>query len=77
MWGILGGIAHAGAQGNVNAKVRALKLNAIQLRIADAIAGMPDGEDGKLEPSPRIAICDNKQIYIEPLSKTVLNDIKL
>ena len=29
VWGILGGIAHAGSLGNVTAKVRALKLNAI------------------------------------------------
>ena len=34
VWGILGGIAHAGCKGNVTSKVRALKLNAIQLRIA-------------------------------------------
>ena len=33
VWGILGGIAHAGSLGNVTAKVRALKLHAIQLRI--------------------------------------------
>ncbi|MCR5266434.1 MAG: hypothetical protein K6E29_07565 [Cyanobacteria bacterium RUI128] len=34
VWGILGGIVHAGAKGNTEAKVRALKLNPIQLRIA-------------------------------------------
>ena len=38
VWGILGGIAHAGSLGNVTAKVRALKLNAIQLRIAGLYA---------------------------------------
>lgn len=34
VWGILGGIVHAGTKGNTEAKVRALKLNPIQLRIA-------------------------------------------
>ena len=42
VWGILGGIAHAGSLGNVMAKVRALKLNAIQLRIAGLYARRND-----------------------------------
>ena len=42
VWGILGGIAHAGCKGNVTAKVRALKLNAIQLRIAGLYARRND-----------------------------------
>ncbi len=42
VWGILGGIAHAGNQGNVTSKVRALKLNAIQLRIAGLYARRND-----------------------------------
>ena len=42
VWGILGGIAHAGAKGNITAKVRALKLNAIQLRIAGLYARRND-----------------------------------
>jgi len=42
VWGILGGIAHSGAKGNVSAKVRALKLNAIQLRIAGLYARRND-----------------------------------
>lgn len=42
VWGILGGIAHAGSKGNVSAKVRALKLNAIQLRIAGLYARRND-----------------------------------
>ncbi len=43
VWGILSGIAHAGAKGNPRARVRALKMNAIQLRIADCFARKPDG----------------------------------
>ncbi len=42
VWGILGGIAHAGKKGNITAKVRALKLNAIQLRIAGLYARRND-----------------------------------
>lgn len=42
VWGILGGIAHAGSEGNVYARIRALKMNAIQLRIADTFARRPD-----------------------------------
>ncbi|MBQ7126718.1 septum site-determining protein MinC [bacterium] len=42
VWGILGGIAHAGFKGNVLSKVRALKLNAIQLRIAGLYARRND-----------------------------------
>ena len=42
VWGILGGIAHAGSEGNTQARIRALKMNAIQLRIADIFARRPD-----------------------------------
>ncbi|MCQ2743552.1 MAG: hypothetical protein MJ230_01975 [bacterium] len=42
VWGILGGIAHAGCNGNITSKVRALKLNAIQLRIASLYARRND-----------------------------------
>ncbi len=42
VWGILGGIAHAGSNGNITSKVRALKLNAIQLRIAGLYARRND-----------------------------------
>ena len=42
VWGILGGIAHAGSDGNNYSKIRALKLNAIQIRIGDIFARRPD-----------------------------------
>lgn len=38
VWGVLGGIAQAGSKGNANACIRALKMNAIQLRIANFYA---------------------------------------
>lgn len=43
VWGILGGIAHAGSEGNRQARIRALKMNPIQIRIADVFARRPDG----------------------------------
>jgi septum site-determining protein MinC len=42
IWGVLGGIAHAGAKGNDSARIRALKINAIQLRISGFYARRPD-----------------------------------
>lgn len=42
VWGALRGMAHAGAGNNTKAEIRALKLQAIQLRIAHAIARAPD-----------------------------------
>lgn len=42
IWGVLGGIAHAGSDGNTYSRIRALKLNAIQLRIGDIFARRPD-----------------------------------
>lgn len=43
VWGVLSGIAHAGCKGNMNAKVRALKMNAVQLRIGNCYSRRPDG----------------------------------
>ncbi len=42
VWGVLSGIAHAGSEGNEKARIRALNMNAIQLRIANCYARRPD-----------------------------------
>ena len=42
VWGILGGIAHAGSNNNNYAIIRALKMNAIQIRIGNIFARRPD-----------------------------------
>ncbi|MEM0951143.1 MAG: septum site-determining protein MinC [Cyanobacteria bacterium P01_H01_bin.74] len=42
VWGELKGIAHAGAKGDYQASIRAMKIEALQLRIADYIARRPD-----------------------------------
>ncbi len=43
VWGTLNGIVHAGCYGNTKARVRALKLNPIQIRIAGLFSRKPDG----------------------------------
>ncbi len=43
VWGTLNGIVHAGCNGNTKARVRALKLNPIQIRIAGVFSRKPDG----------------------------------
>ena len=42
VWGILGGIAHAGSDGNNYARIRALKLNPVQIRIGEVFARRTD-----------------------------------
>jgi septum site-determining protein MinC len=42
VWGELLGLAHAGCLGKPSAEIRALKLDPLQLRIADVIARRPD-----------------------------------
>ena len=69
VWGILGGIAHAGSAGNVNAKVRALKLNPIQLRIAGLYSRRNDTINVPYvqktnEFTPEEARINNKQIVV-------------
>jgi septum formation inhibitor MinC len=41
--GYIGSIAHAGMKGNTEAKIRALNMHAVQLRIADCYSRRPDG----------------------------------
>ena len=43
VWGVLGSVAHAGSTGSRDAKIRALKMNAVQLRIANCYSRRPDG----------------------------------
>ena len=72
VWGILGGIAHAGSEGNKYARIRALKMNAIQLRIADTFARRPDSINiPYIQKSdtfiPEEACIRRKQIYIHKM----------
>lgn len=76
VWGVLGGIVHAGANGNTSAKIRALKFNAIQIRIAGLYARRNDTINVPFvqktsEFTPEEARIDNKQIVIY---KTIRRD---
>jgi hypothetical protein len=69
VWGELRGIAHAGAQGNYKSEIRAMKIEALQLRIADYIARRPDRiyyhKDGaEMAPSPELARVADGEIKI-------------
>lgn len=65
VWGALRGIAHAGSNGNTEAKVVALKLIASQLRIANMITRAPDGEI-QSPTGPEVASIKGDSIMIEP-----------
>ena len=74
--GSLRGTAYAGASGKKNSFIAAMDMHPIQLRIADVFARASD--NGKSTVSePRIAFVSDENIYIEPLTKSVLNDITL
>lgn len=51
IWGALRGMAHAGAGGNTDAEIRALKFEPLQLRIANTIARSPDRSKGPISSS--------------------------
>ena len=42
VWGVLRGLAHAGAQGNRESRIMALRMDPTQLRIADMVARAPE-----------------------------------
>ena len=73
--GSLRGTAYAGASGKRNCFIVAMDMQPIQLRIAD-VPAMSSGT-GKSPAEPRIAYAEGENIYIEPLTKSVLNDITL
>lgn len=82
--GALLGNVYAGAGGNENAFVLALELDPVQIRIADTIARAPDKvgkalwkREKEKTKEPKIAFRSGENIFIEPVSRTVLNDIKL
>lgn len=74
IWGVLGGIAHAGARGNDFAKIRALKIHAIQLRISGYYARRPDSMNIPYiqrtnEFTPEVARVKNGEIAIYKISE--------
>lgn len=75
--GALKGNAYAGATGNTNSFVVALNMQPLQIRIADIIARSPDKPIKEETKEAKIAFLEEGNIYIEPISKSVLNDISL
>ncbi len=73
--GSLRGTAFAGATGKKNSFIVAMDMHPIQLRIADVFAMA--SEHSKSSAEPRIAFVEDENIYIEPITKSVLNDITL
>ena len=73
VWGRLRGTAHAGREGDRRARIVALQLRPLQLRIADVVARGPDdlpqvglaeqarldGDAIVIEPAPADRICDH------------------
>jgi len=66
VWGKLRGVAHAGHQGDHNARIVALQLRPLQLRIASAVARGPEGlpPDGFAEEARLV----DGAIQIDPAS---------
>lgn len=76
--GALKGNVFAGSAGNVNAFVVALDMSPVQIRIADTIARSPDESPRRKKGrETKIAFWEDGNIYIEPLDKDVLGDIRL
>jgi septum site-determining protein MinC len=50
VWGRLRGVVHAGAQGNRQCRILALKMEPTQLRIADVVARAPKISPKRLDP---------------------------
>lgn len=78
--GALKGNAYAGVSGNEHAFVLALDMQAVQIKIADVIARCPDRPNKPKKDTGKniqIAYLEEGNLYIEPLSKDVINDIHL
>lgn len=75
--GSLKGTAIAGVTGNTNSFVVALDMRPTQIRIADTIARSPDKPVKEENKDAKIAFLEDGNIYIEPLTKSVLQDINI
>ena len=74
VWGVLSGIAHAGSDGNNYARIRALKLNPVQIRIGEIFARRPDTVNipyiqKTSEFTPEEAYTSNGNIIIKKIQK--------
>ncbi len=74
VWGRLRGIAHAGQDGDRGARIVALQLRPLQLRIADQVARGP--EDEPLPGLAEEAHIDTNEIVIKPASPRLTARLK-
>ncbi len=82
--GCLKGSVAAGYPDNRSAFVLSLDMQPMQVRIGDLIARSPDEKskgkkkkkDNK-DPETKIAYVENENIYIEPISRALMNDINM
>lgn len=75
--GSLRGTAFAGASGNENAFVFALDMSPMQIRIANSIARSSDKPEPEEKKEPKICFLEDGNIYIEKLTKQIINDLKI
>lgn len=85
--GSLKGTVYAGGNGNGNAFVVALDMDPMQIRIGDVIARSADKNEKKAKKvrlkkaaetmDPQIAFVEDGNIYIEPITKGILQDMPL
>lgn len=82
--GSLKGNAYAGAGGNLQAFVAALEMDPVQIKIGDVIGRSADkafwsgGKKKKKQQTvvePQVAIVKDENIYIEPITKGLLNNL--
>lgn len=73
IFGVLRGIAHAGAKGNKNSIVAAYRLQPTQLRIASKLSRAPDNETIKPKEPEVAVIGKNGNIYIDTYSNYLEN----
>ena len=81
--GALKGTAYAGANGNEQYFVAALEMDPLQIKIGEIIARSADKSPApkrrlrkeKVTVEPQVAIVKDGNIYIEPITKGLLNNI--
>ena len=81
--GAIKGNAFAGAHGNEQSIVAALEMDPIQIRIGGVIGRSADkaatlkkrGKKKAVVVEPQVAIVKDKNIYIEPITKGLLNNL--
>lgn len=73
VWGKLLGICHAGKNGNKRARIRALNLNPIQIRIADLYTRKPDGVNINLKEKRNVICIEEAMVIDDEIKIIVMN----